>query len=86
MPVLSNDDRDACADEYMHTQKARTGQNAGNTTKHDDRALIDALDDWLDANAAAANQAIPAAIRSEYTPQQKALGLMVVITRRYLRA
>lgn len=48
------------------------------------RAAVDALDAFLDANAAAINTAIPQPARGTLTTPQKARLLMYVIRRRYL--
>jgi hypothetical protein len=53
-----------------------------NTTKAQLQAAVDAIDDWLDANAAM-NSALPAAARNGLTTPQKAMLLMAVIARRY---
>jgi hypothetical protein len=54
-----------------------------NTTKAQLQAAVDAIDDWLDANAAAMNSALTAAARNGLTTPQKAMLLMAVIARRY---
>lgn len=51
--------------------------------KADLRAAFDAIDSFLDANAAAIDQAIPQPARSGLTTQQKALLLALVVRRRY---
>lgn len=48
------------------------------------RAAVDAMDTWLDSNAAALNAAIPQPARANLTTSQKALMLTLVIQRRYL--
>jgi hypothetical protein len=53
-------------------------------TKADLRAAVDALDDFLNSNAAAINNAIPQPARSNLAPAQKAILLMYVVSRRYL--
>lgn len=52
-------------------------------TKQDLREAVDALDDFLEANAASINQALPTAFRTQATPGQKALLLSYVALRRY---
>jgi len=42
-------------------------------------AFLDAVDGWRNDNASAYNLAIPAAIRNKLTPEEKALGLTIVI-------
>lgn len=46
------------------------------------RALIDALDDYVEANATAINQAIPVTVRTKATLGQKALALAYVAMKR----
>jgi hypothetical protein len=53
-------------------------------TKAELRAAVDAIDTWLNSNAAAANTAIPQPARGALSTTQKALLLMYVIQRRYL--
>jgi len=62
----------------------RPGDEPVAITKPQLRAVIEAIDAWLDANAASANAAIPTPQRSLLTAKQKALILMAVITARYL--
>lgn len=54
-----------------------------NITKAQMQAAVDAIDDWIDANAAAMNSALPTAARNGLTTTQKAMLLMAVIARRY---
>lgn len=63
-------------------------QNLGtvNITKPQLRAAVDALDDFMDSNATALNNALPAAARTNLTTPQKAAVLSAVIAKRYLRA
>lgn len=51
--------------------------------KADLRAAFNAIDSWIDANAATINAAIPQPARSGLTTQQKALLLALVIRKRY---
>lgn len=46
------------------------------------RNLVNAVDDWLDANTTAANQAIPLPERTLFTNKQKFLALALVALRR----
>lgn len=52
--------------------------------KTDLRAAINAIDDWLEANKASYNSAIPQPARSGLTTVQKAMLLMWVVSRRYI--
>lgn len=54
-------------------------------TKQDLRAAIDAADDWVEANKASYNAALPQPARSTLTPAQKARLLALVILKRYER-
>lgn len=51
-------------------------------TKADLLAAIGAVDDWIDANAVAFNQSLPAAVRTGLSPVQKADVLYAVAVRR----
>lgn len=85
MAVLSDADRVAVWKKHMANARRETGDVFGALDKADIRAAVDALDDFLDTNAAAINQAIPQPARAELTAPQKALLLQYVIERRYLR-
>lgn len=52
-------------------------------TKAQLRAAVDAADDWVDANAAAYNAALPAAARTTLTGAQKARILAAVVSKRF---
>jgi len=47
---------------------------------------VDALDDFMDQNATALNNALPVTARTNLTTPQKAAVLSAVIAKRYLRA
>ena len=82
MAILSDAVRAAIWCEFMsEASRERTPTTVG---KADLRAAINALDAFMEANATAINNAIPAAARSALTIKQKAMLLMYVITRRYL--
>jgi len=53
-------------------------------TKAQLRAAVDALDAWLDTNAATINTAIPQPARGSLTTAQKARLLTYVIRQRYI--
>lgn len=61
----------------------RTADCPGSVTKADLRAAIDAVDDWVDGNAAAFNAAIPQPARGVLTARQKAGLLLFVVTKRF---
>lgn len=78
MAVLSDAKRaEACA------ELQRTPDCPGTITKAQLRAAIDALDDYMDANAAAMNNALPVAARTGLTTKQKARLLAFVVLTRY---
>ena len=64
-------------DHYCRRRLALAG-----VTKAEARALIDAADDWADANASAYNTAIPAGIRAKFSTQDKSLALAFVCLKR----
>lgn len=51
-------------------------------TKADLRAVVDAFDDYLEANATAINQSIPVGPRGLFTPAQKAVIMAYVALKR----
>jgi len=51
--------------------------------KADLRAAVDAVDEWVNDNAALFNAAIPLPARTSLTARQKAKLLMVVVERRF---
>lgn len=51
--------------------------------KADLRAAVDAIDTWVDDNAAAFNTAIPQPARGALTAKQKAALLMFVVEKRF---
>ena len=82
MAVLSDPDRLACSGEFQSDRA--TGQ-FGAVTKADIRAAVNALDDFLNTNAATINSAIPLPARTALTVPQKALLLQYVIQKRYIK-
>ena len=83
MAVLTDEQRKEEWAEFMRAvcsdQEPLTGM-----TKADIRAAVNALDDYLNDNAAAINQSLPEPARSELTTPQKARLLTRVVARRYL--
>ena len=53
--------------------------------KMDIRAAVDGLDSWYDANAAAANQALPQPARAALSLEDKALMSTLIVNERYVR-
>lgn len=78
MAALSENDRVAVWSEFMRTSSA-TG-----CLKAQLRSVINAIDDWCEANATSFNNAIPQPMRGTLTQKEKALLLVVVVIRRHL--
>jgi len=83
MAALTDADRIAIGDEFM----ARMGRDTSGfgLTVPELRAAFAAIDDYLIANAAAINSTIPQPARSALSTAQKAILLMMVVERRYLK-
>lgn len=81
MPVLIDSDRVMVWKRIM----ARLSQSRAplGITKADLRAAVDAVDAWLEANAASYNTAIPQPARAAMTPAQKAELLSAVALRKF---
>lgn len=60
-----------------------TGIGDPGITKTDLRLAVDAIDNWVDANSAAFNLAIPQPARNSLTAKQKAALLMLVVQKRW---
>ena len=78
MAVLSNADRVDVTAEWQ-----RENNITVTITKNDLRAAVNAIDDWVDTNAAAFNSALPLAARNNLTARQKAWLLFFVVRRRF---
>jgi hypothetical protein len=81
MAALSNTIRAELHGDIMR-EVSKLGDST-NALKSEWRQLIDAADDFREANANAYNQTIPAGIRSKFTAAQKALALTIVLARQY---
>jgi len=82
MAALSDEDRAELSAEYnreISNERVPCG-----ITKADIRAAVNALDTFLNDNAAAINSAIPQPARGTLTTAEKARLLKLVITRRYI--
>lgn len=82
MAVLSDSDRARLwrgIQRYWSAQLIPCG-----ITKADVRAAINAADDWLNANAASYNSALPQPARGTLTTAQKALILVMAALARFL--
>ncbi len=77
MAVMSDTDRARCTAQYMRGIKEGYG-----ITKDDLRAAINALDDFLNTNATAINNAFPTAAKNNMTASQKASVVAYVAFRR----
>jgi hypothetical protein len=82
MAVLSDTDRVEVWADLMQKFSA-DGESIG-VTKTDLRAAVNAIDAFLNDNAATINSAIPQPARGALTAPQKAILLMFVVSRRYL--
>jgi hypothetical protein len=82
MAVLADTDRAQLWAEFMRDQSAAGAELA--LSKADLRAAADALDTFLNDNAAAINTAIPLPARTALSTSQKAKLLLFVISKRYL--
>lgn len=82
MAILDDNDRSLVHTSIMRDLSAR--RDPISITKADLRAAVNALDNYLNSNAASINTAIPQPARSNLTSSQKALILMYVIEKRYV--
>lgn len=80
MAVLSDEDRQAVTQAFM-----QQAQGPLTILKVDIRAAVDGLDSWYDANAAAANQALPQPARGALSLADKALLSNLIVNQRYVR-
>lgn len=81
MPILSEVEREEIWKEMV--AKNREGE-VDSLTRADLRAAVDATDDWIVANQASFNAALPLPARTVLTAQQKALLFSYVVRRRWL--
>lgn len=83
MATLPEADRAAIWAEFMRDLSSAREPIA--VTKGDLRAAFNAVDDWVEANAASLNAAIPQPARAALTRQQKARLLQMVVRQRFLK-
>lgn len=83
MAVLNAQDRLDGAGEWMQGRTQERDPIVG--VKADIRAAFNAMDVWMEANAASLNAAIPLPARTALTQPQKAKLFQKVIEWRYLR-
>ena len=81
MAVLTDPDRAALHAELM--QLASAANLSLTILKSALRDAVNATDDWIDANAASFNNALPVAVRNALTAKQKAQLFMLVARRRF---
>lgn len=77
MAVMSAEERRRCWAQFM-----RANTETLSITKVDLRAAVDATDDWIEANSAAFNLAIPQPARGALSATQKTLLFVYVAMRR----
>ena len=82
MAVLSNADRLAIRAQWGSELSGR--REPFNVSKPDLLATINAVDDWVEANAAAFNLAIPQPARNNLTAAQKTELLYLVARKRFV--
>jgi hypothetical protein len=83
MATLVDADRVAVRAEFSKAES--DARNEMPFTKPDLKAAVDAVDAWIDANAAAFNAALPQPFRNVATARQKALLMQYVVAKRYLK-
>jgi len=79
--MLTNDDRRALWAEFMKV--ASSAHEPLALSKADLRAAVDAIDGWIDANAASFNAAIPLPARTALTMRQKLRLFVAILKRRW---
>ena len=82
MAILPDADRQALWARFMAEMSSRR-EPCGFLTKADLRAAVNAIDNWVEVNAAAFNQAVPFPARTQVTARQKAELLFLVVRRRF---
>lgn len=80
--ALTDEDLKVALRSYIQTAYTQMGDIATLTTA-DIKAAAQALDTWLDDNAATINSILPQPFRGTATPGQKALILAFTALRRY---
>ena len=82
MAILADEQRFEVWAQFM-SDLSNGRESIGDLTKQDLRAAFNAVDDWVDANAASLNSAIPQPARGVLTAPQKARLLMLVVQKRF---
>lgn len=80
MAVLTAQQRIDCAADWQ--RNFAPGETIA-VTKADLKAALDAIDNWVDANAASFNTSIPQPARANLTAAQKARLLLYVVRKRF---
>ncbi|KKK66971.1 hypothetical protein LCGC14_2958740 [marine sediment metagenome] len=78
MVALTDGDRFALWADYMRVNDEETS-----LIKPELRAAVDATDDWIEANKASFNSALPLPARTSLTARQKARLFMAVAGRKF---
>ena len=81
MAALPDPDRIACMADFCRERSAIRDILSG-LVKADLRAAVNAIDDWIDANTAAFNAALPQPARGALTASQKQELFLRVLHRR----
>ena len=81
MAVLIDNDRITMMQKFAQDMSGT--RTAVSIVKADLRAAVNAIDDWVEANASAFNTTIPRPARGALTTQQKAKLLWYVVQRRF---
>lgn len=80
--LSDNDRRDTWADLMADISRDR---DSISISKVELRAAVDAIDGWLNTNAAALNAAIPQPARGALTASMKARLLVAIVRKRYVQ-
>jgi hypothetical protein len=83
MAVLSTADREDIWAEFQ--RELSSERETMPFTKAQLLAAVNAVDTWVDSNAAAYNTALPTAFRNAATTAQKARLLMFVVRKRFIK-
>ena len=82
MAALSDADRNAIYAKFM-SESSSDHDHLGDMLKVDLRAVVNAVDQWIDDNAASFNNALPQPGQTELTTKQKVKIFVEVAERRW---
>jgi hypothetical protein len=82
MPVMNQSERTAIG-ALFQSDVSQAREGFGALVKADIHAAAAAVDDWIVANTASFNAALPTAFRTTATPAQKTRLFVAVLTRRH---